>query len=62
MFRVGDAEEFALRIDTYRHHGYFKPHEADALKQQLSQKPTSYAQEIFKRFVAGYFCQEMIKV
>ena len=67
MFRVGenvyatqfhpesDAEEFALRIDTYRHHGYFQPHEADALKKRVSQKPTPYAQTILRRFVERYF-------
>ena len=45
MFRVGeniyatqfhpeaDAKEFSLRIDTYRNHGYFEPHEADELKE-----------------------------
>ena len=68
MFRVGenvyatqfhpesDAEEFALRIDTYRHHGYFQPHEADALKKRVGQKPTPYAQTILRRFVESYFC------
>lgn len=29
----GDAEEFALRIDIYANHGYFEPHEAEALKK-----------------------------
>jgi len=51
----GDAEEFALRIDTYRHHGYFKPQEADALKKRVSAKPTPYAQELLRRFVERYF-------
>lgn len=51
----GDAEEFALRIDTYRHHGYFKPHEADALKERVRQRPTPYAQAILRRFVESYF-------
>ncbi|MDH5324712.1 MAG: glutamine amidotransferase [Gammaproteobacteria bacterium] len=50
----GDAEEFALRIDVYQHHGYFEPHEAEELKQQVSRKPTPYAQEILKRFVQSY--------
>jgi GMP synthase (glutamine-hydrolysing) len=53
----GDAEEFALRIDTYRHHGYFKPHEADALKKRVSLKPTQYAQAILRRFVESYACK-----
>ncbi len=52
----GDAEEFILRIDTYRNHGYFEPHEADELKKRVSLKPTPYAQEILRRFVARYYC------
>ena len=66
MFRVGEnvyatqfhpegnAEEFILRIDTYADHGYFEPHEAEALKKEVSRKPTPYAQEILKRFVSRY--------
>ena len=62
MFRVGknvyatqfhpeaDADEFTLRIDTYRNHGYFQPHEADELKKRVSLKPTPYAQKILRRF------------
>ena len=52
----GDAEEFILRIDTYSNHGYFKPHEADALKEAVSRKPTPYAQDILRRFVNRYYC------
>jgi len=52
----GDAGEFILRIDTYRNHGYFEPHEADTLKKRVSLKPTPYAQEILRRFVAWYYC------
>lgn len=51
----GDAEEFILRIDIYRNHGYFEPHEADELKKQVSLKPTPYAQEILRRFVETYY-------
>jgi GMP synthase (glutamine-hydrolysing) len=50
----GDADEFALRIDIYANHGYFEPHEADALKKETSRKPTPYAQEILRRFVESY--------
>ena len=53
----GDAEEFALRIDTYRNHGYFEPHEANALKKRVSLRPTPYAQEILRRFVERYYCR-----
>lgn len=50
----GDAEEFILRIDAYSDHGYFQPHETDELKKKVSRKPTPYAQEILRRFVAKY--------
>lgn len=68
MFRVGknvyatqfhpeaDADEFSLRIDIYRNHGYFQPHEADELKKRVSLKPTPYAQKILGRFVERYYC------
>jgi len=50
----GDAEEFILRINTYRNHGYFEPHEADELKKRVSLKATPQAQEILWRFVESY--------
>ncbi len=68
MFRVGiyvyatqfhpeaDTDEFTLRIDTYRNHGYFQPHEADELKKRVSLKPTPYAHKILRRFVENYYC------
>ena len=68
MFRVGenvyatqfhpeaDANEFALRIDIYRNHGYFQPHEADELKKRVRLKPTPYAHKILRRFVERYYC------
>ena len=52
----GDAEEFKLRIDTYRDYGYFEPHEADELKRQVCQRPTPYPQKILRRFVERYYC------
>ena len=50
----GDAEEFILRIDTYADHGYFEPQEAEALKIEVSRRPTPYAQEMLSRFVECY--------
>ncbi len=50
----GDAEEFALRVDIYANHGYFEPHEAQAIKKASSEKPTPWAQKILRRFVACY--------
>jgi GMP synthase (glutamine-hydrolysing) len=67
MFRVGnnvyatqfhpeaDADEFSLRIDIYRNHGYFQPNEADELKRRVSQKPTPYAHAILRQFVERYY-------
>ena len=66
MFRVGqnvyatqfhpeaDVAEFELRIDTYNGFGYFEPHQADELKNNLNQKLTPYSQKILKRFVEYY--------
>jgi len=51
----GDAGEFALRIDTYRNHGYFNPGEAEELKKKIRRKPTPHAQEILRRFVEYYY-------
>ena len=51
----GDAEEFILRINTYSNHGYFKPHEAEELKNRVCDKSTPYAQEILRRFVVNYY-------
>jgi GMP synthase (glutamine-hydrolysing) len=51
----GDAEEFCLRIDIYKNHGYFEPHEAEELKKRVSRKPTPHAQEILRRFVESYY-------
>jgi GMP synthase (glutamine-hydrolysing) len=50
----GDAEGFAVRIRTYRHHGYFEPDEAERLVEAVGAQPTPYAQEILRRFVARY--------
>ena len=52
----GDAQEFMLRIDIYKNHGYFEPHEADELKKKVLKKSTPYAQELLRRFVAIYYC------
>jgi GMP synthase (glutamine-hydrolysing) len=50
----GDCEGFTLRIHTYKHHGYFRPEEAELLIEVVSRKNTPYAQEILKRFVNRY--------
>ncbi|MDJ0832463.1 MAG: glutamine amidotransferase, partial [Gammaproteobacteria bacterium] len=54
----GDIEGFTLRIHAYKHHGYFKPHEAQNLIDAISEKDTPYAQEILQRFVNRYAGQQ----
>jgi GMP synthase (glutamine-hydrolysing) len=51
----GDAEGFSLRIEIYKHHGYFEPHEAEQLTQAVCKEPTPYAQKILQRFVQRYY-------
>ena len=48
----GDTEGFTVRVQAYKHHGYFAPHEAQDLIQRLADVQTPYAQEILRRFVA----------
>lgn len=50
----GDCEGFTLRIQIYRHHGYFQPHEADELIKAVCRAETPYAQQILHRFVVRY--------
>lgn len=50
----GDAEGFTTRIHVYKHHGYFEPHEADALISAVCERDTPEAQAILGRFVERY--------
>ena len=66
MFRVGqnvyatqfhpeaDAAGFTLRINTYKHNGYFEPEAAEEIIDAISAEETPHAQEILKRFVERY--------
>ncbi len=56
----GDLEGFALRIDIYKHHGYFAPEDAEQLIESLKGERTAYAQEILRRFVARYRRREAV--
>ncbi len=50
----GDAEGFIVRIDAYKHHGYFAPETARHLVEAINRVQTPYAQEILRRFVERY--------
>jgi len=50
----GDAAGFTVRINAYRHHGYFPPETAESLIRAIAGENTPEAQLILKRFVARY--------
>ena len=50
----GDPQGFSLRIDIYRHHGYFPPERADELLEAVADEETPFAQELLARFVRRY--------
>ena len=50
----GDAAGFTVRINAYKHHGYFAPETAERLIEAVSRVETPYAQEILRRFVQRY--------
>lgn len=49
-----DAEGLALRIEVYKHAGYFAPDEAAALAAQARRQPVSVPMTILRRFVQRY--------
>ncbi len=49
-----DAEGFTLRINVYRHHGYFPPEDALRLIEAVSAQPVPESNEILRRFVDRY--------
>jgi len=50
----GDAAGFTVRINAYRHHGYFPPEKADLLIRAVAGENTQEARLILKRFVERY--------
>ena len=49
-----DPEGFTVRINIYKHHGYFPPEEAEDLINHVDGEKTPYAQEFLRRFVQRY--------
>ena len=49
-----DADEFIVRIKTYKHAGYFAPEKADELIEQMKDIHTPVPKIILKRFIALY--------
>ncbi len=49
-----DPDGFTVRINVYKHHGYFKPEEAEGLIERIKHAETPYAQEILRRFVSRF--------
>ncbi|MCB1669794.1 MAG: glutamine amidotransferase [Gammaproteobacteria bacterium] len=50
----GDAAGFTVRINVYRHHGYFPPAMAETLIDRIALEKTPDAQRILRRFVKRY--------
>lgn len=50
----GDPAGFTVRINIYKHHGYFPPETADSLIEAIAGEMTPYAHEVLRRFVARY--------
>lgn len=49
-----DAAGFVVRVNAYRHHGYFPPEDAEHLIEAVSARPVPESNEILRRFVARY--------
>jgi len=54
-----DVDEFNLRINIYKNHGYFAPEKAKKLKKRLKGIETPEAKEILKRFVEKYSSNQL---
>lgn len=49
-----DPEEFILRINTYKNHGYFPPEKAEELISALKDEQITETQKILRKFVEIY--------
>ena len=49
-----DANEFIVRIETYKNYGYFPPEEAEDLIKTVKKIKTLVPKQILKRFIAAY--------
>ena len=50
----GDLEGFSVRINAYKHHGYFPPETADDLIGAIAKEDTPEPKRILNRFVRRY--------
>lgn len=49
-----DEGEYVVRIEAYKHHGYFHPDQADTLLKKIQGVKTPHSHEILRRFVLKY--------
>lgn len=49
-----DLDGICVRIDVYKHHGYFAPETADTLKSDARQHNIEYPPTILRRFIERY--------
>lgn len=50
----GDCDGFIVRINAYKHHGYFPAEKAEELIETVSGEDTPYARQLLQRFVTRY--------
>lgn len=56
----GDAAGFTVRINIYKHHGYFPPETADDLIASIATEETPFAHEVLRRFVKRYRDEQQV--
>lgn len=49
-----DADGLCARIEEYKHHGYFAPHESEGLKETVRRSPVPHARKVLKNFFSHY--------
>jgi GMP synthase (glutamine-hydrolysing) len=50
----GDVAGFTLRINIYKHHGYFPPESAEELIEAVAREDVGWSNQILRRFAATY--------
>ncbi|SDB83234.1 GMP synthase (glutamine-hydrolysing) [Raineyella antarctica] len=49
-----DADGLCTRIEEYKHHGYFEPHESEDLKEVARRSPVPHARRFLRNFFSTY--------
>lgn len=49
-----DADGLCARIEEYKHHGYFAPHESEGLKETARRTPVPHPRRVLRNFFSHY--------